>query len=116
MKKGYFLEPKQVLVFNNAKVLIAIVRSLHSAAQLTLCNLHSISFCCTGKYVMSGGFYFRHLNPKILIEVEDLDNLKLEVYDKMCGENREYYTVRQLARMRKHLMKFRQARKNRENL
>lgn len=116
MRKGYFLEPKQVLIFNNAKVLVGIVRSLHSAADLTLCNLQAISFCCTGKYIMTGGFYFRHINPKILIEIEDLDNLKLEEYDKMCGEKRKYYSIHILARKKEKMMMYRKAKREKRPL
>ena len=39
-----------VLIFNGAQVLVAVTRSLHSAAELTKGNLQAISFCCTGKY------------------------------------------------------------------
>ena len=109
MRKSLFKEPKQVLIFNNAKVLVAITRSLHSAAQLTFCNLQSISFCCTGRYIMTGGYYFRHVNPNILIGLDDLDNLKLEEYDKMCGEKRIYYTIHQLAKKRESMVKYRKA-------
>ena len=70
--KGPFLPSKQLLVFNGAYVLIAVVRSLHSAAELTKGNLQAISFCCTGKYVCSGGLYFRHLHPDVEIELADL--------------------------------------------
>lgn len=37
-----------VLIFNGAQVLVAVTRSLHSAAELTKGNLQAISFCCTG--------------------------------------------------------------------
>ncbi|GAB6121390.1 hypothetical protein [Dysgonomonas termitidis] len=100
MRKSPYKEPKQVLIFNNAKVLIAIVRSLHAASELSFCNLQAISFCCLGKYISTGGYYFRHVHPDIAIEPEDLDNLKLEEYDRMCGEERLYYSSRQLARKR----------------
>lgn len=46
--KGPFLPSKQLLVFNGAYVLIAVVRSLHSAADFSGINLQSISFSCTG--------------------------------------------------------------------
>jgi len=94
MTKTCFKDPKLVLVFNASKVLIAIVRSLHSAAQLSGGNLQAISFCCVGKYVSSGGFYFRHVHPNIEIELSDLDNLKLDEYDKLCGEHERRYHPR----------------------
>ena len=100
MRKSNFKEPKNVLVFNGARVLIAIVRSLHSASILSGGNLQAISFCCTGKYISTGGFYFRHVHPDIEIEIGDLDTLKLDEYDRMCGEKRRYHSVREMARRR----------------
>ncbi|GAB6013307.1 hypothetical protein [Viscerimonas tarda] len=100
MRRSNFKEPKHVLVFNGARVLIAIVRSLHSAAEFSRGNLQAISFCCTGRYVTSGGYYFRHVHPEIEVETGDLDNLKLEEYDAMCGEDRKYHSVREMAKKR----------------
>ena len=79
-----------VLIFNGAQVLVAVTRSLHSAAELTKGNLQAISFCCTGKYVCSGGLYFRHLHPDVEIELADLGTLMLKDYDALCGEKRTY--------------------------
>lgn len=103
MRNSSFKRPKMVLVFNGAQVLIAIVRSLHSAAELTKGNPQAISFCCTGRYICSGGWYFRYIHPDIEIELSDVDSLKLQEYDKMCGEKRRYYTVRKMARKRRIL-------------
>ena len=86
MRRSTFKRPKMVLIFNGAQVLVAVTRSLHSAAELTKGNLQAISFCCTGKYVCSGGLYFRHLHP--------------EDYDALCGEKRTYYPVRKMAHKR----------------
>ena len=71
MRRSTFKRPKMVLIFNGAQVLVAVTRSLHSAAELTKGNLRAISFCCTGKYVCSGGLYFRHLHPDVEIELAD---------------------------------------------
>lgn len=100
MRKSKFKEPKTVLVFNGAQVLIAITRSLHSAQSLSGGNLQAISFSCTGKYISTGGFYYRHVHPDIQIEMSDLDNLKLRDYDEMCGEKRRYHSVREMAKKR----------------
>ena len=86
MRRSKFKRPKMVLIFNGAQVLIAVTRSLHSAAELTKGNLQSISFCCTGRYVYSGGFYFRHLHDDVEIEMSDLGTLLLQEYDELCGE------------------------------
>ncbi len=100
MRRSSFKRPKMVLIFNGAQVLIAVTRSLHSAAELTKGNLQAISFCCTGKYVCSGGLYFRHLHPDVEIEVAELGVLQLQDYDALCGEKRTYYSVRQMAHKR----------------
>lgn len=94
MRRSSFKRPKMVLIFNGAQILVAITRSLHSAAELTKGNLQAISFCCTGKYICSGGFYFRHLHPNVEIELQDLGTLQLQDYDSLCGEKRTYYSVR----------------------
>ena len=100
MRRSSFKRPKMVLIFNGAQILVAITRSLHSAAELTKGNLQAISFCCTGKYICSGGFYFRHLHPNVEIELQDLGTLQLQDYDSLCGEKRTYYSVRQMAHKR----------------
>jgi hypothetical protein len=115
MRKSEFREPKQVLIFNRAKTLIAIVRSLHSVSELTFGNLQAISFCCTGKYITTGGHYFRHIHPNVIIELGDLDHLQLEEYDKMCGEKRKYYSLRELVRKEKMQMKYRKAKWDKKN-
>lgn len=112
MRKSKFKEPKTVLVFNGAQVLIAIVRSLHSASLLSGGNLQAISFSCTGKYISTGGFYYRHVHPEIIIEIGDLDNLKLKDYDKMCGEKRRYHSVREMAKKRTQNEEKRKNKKN----
>lgn len=100
MRKNSFKSPKTVLIFNGARTLTSIVCSLHCTAELTRGNLQAISFCCTGKYVCSGGLYFRHLHPEVEIDVSDLGTLQLQDYDRMCGEERAYYSVRKMARKR----------------
>jgi hypothetical protein len=100
MEKQKFKAPKYVLIFSHTKVLIAIVRSVHAAAKLTNGNLQAISFACTGKYIASGGYYFRHIQPDMKVRVEDLNQLKLEEYDDRCGNVRCYYSTKELAQMR----------------
>ena len=102
MRRSSFKRPKVVLIFNGAQILIGITRSLHSAAELTNGNTQAISFCCTGRRKTSGGFYFRHLHDDVEIEMSDLGALLLREYDKLCGEERDYYTVRQMAHKREN--------------
>lgn len=101
MRKSRFKQPKNVLIFNGARTLISITRSLQAASLLTGGNLQAISFCCLGRYISTGGFYYRHIHPDIEIDLTDLnDSLNLEEYDRMCGEKRRYHTVREMARRR----------------
>ena len=101
MKNSPFKKPKQVLVFNGAQILVAVFRSLNTASEISKGNLQAISFSCTGKYISTGGFYFRHLHPNIEIEMTDLDSLKLSDYDRMCGAERKYHTIKKMAKKRK---------------
>jgi len=89
-----------VLIFNGARVLVAIVRSLHSAAELTRENKSAIHNCCTGKSVRSGAYYYRQLHPDILLEMDDLDKLTLKEYDDLCGIKRKYISTRKMAHIR----------------
>ena len=72
MRRSKFKRPCKVLVFNGTRVLVAIVRSLNSAAELTHGNLVAIHNCCTGKSVRSGAYYYRQLHPDIFIDMDDL--------------------------------------------
>ena len=100
MRKSKFRRPQTILIFNGARVLIAIVRSLNSAAELTHTLPASIYNCCIGKNVRSGVYYYRQLHPDILIDLSDLDNLKLEEYDSLCGAQRKYISTKEMARIR----------------
>lgn len=100
-QKNPFKRPKQVLVFNGAYMLVAIVRSLHSAAELSGSNLQAISFCCTGKYAATGGYYFRHCGDAD-VPTSDLGKLKLQDFDRLCGVTRRYYSTRAMAHKRSY--------------
>lgn len=102
MRRSKFKRPKMVLIFNGAQTLIAVTRSLNSAAELTKGNVQAISFCCTGRYISSGSLYFRHLLDSVEIEIADIGTLQLPEYDDLCGVQREYYTVRQMAHRREN--------------
>ena len=100
MRRSKFRRPQTILIFNGARVLIAIVRSLCCAAELTHSQPAAIHNCCTGKTVRSGAYYYRQLHPDILIDLSDLDNLKLEEYDSLCGTQRKYISTKEMARIR----------------
>lgn len=95
-----YLAPKQVLVFCPARKLIAIVRSMNSAAEMTGAKNKAVLMACRGCYVATAGFYFRCLHPDILVGTEDLDTLTLEEYDALCGEHRRYLPTKKLKALR----------------
>lgn len=100
MRRSKFKRPCKVLIFNGARVLVAIVRSLHCAAELTHENKSAIHNCCTGKSVRSGAYYYRQLHPDVLLEMDDLDKLTLKEYDDLCGVTRKYVSTRKMAHIR----------------
>jgi hypothetical protein len=51
--------------------------------------------------VSAGGYYYRHIHPDVEITTDDLDELKLPEYDKLCGEKRRYHTSREMNRRHK---------------
>ena len=98
-KRGLFKRPKQVLIFNGCYTLIAIIRSLNSVTDLTCFNTQSVSFACTGKYVSTNGFYFRHLHPDIEVVNSDVGELVLQDYDKLCFDTtRRYHSNKEMVR------------------
>lgn len=101
MNRSPFHQPKPVLIFNGAYILVGITRSIRSASEISGGNAQAISFACTGKYISANNFYFRHVHPDIEIEMADLDTLKLQDYDKMCNIERRYHSVREMARRRR---------------
>ena len=103
MRRSKFRRPNNVLIFNGARVLIAIVRSLNSAAELAHTLPASIYNCCIGENVRSGVYYYRQLHPDIMIDLSDLDNLKLEEYDSLCGDQRKYISTKDMARIRQRV-------------
>lgn len=106
MKNNPFQNAKPVLIFNTKQVLVAIASSLHTTSDLTSGNVQSISFACTGRYVHSGGLYFRHLSDSILLEIDDIGSLQLQEYDRMCCNiNRKYYAYRELREIRQLTLK-----------
>ena len=107
MRRSKFVRPKVVLIFNGAKHLIAITRSIRSATELTKGSRSSISACCIGKHKSSGDFYFRHLHDDVEIEISDLGTLLLAEYDELCGVERDYYTMKEMVkkRVRKEIKK-----------
>jgi len=91
MAKISMHEPKKTLIFNPARVLIGVVRSVRAAAELTQTTAQGISNAANGKAITSTGYYWRHECPdKVEIEISDIGVLTLEEYDEMCDLKRSY--------------------------
>ena len=73
----------QILIFNVSGELVAIARSIRSAAELTKVDETEIKLCCESRLSISGQFYFRY-NVESLIADDILDKLNIEEYDKLC--------------------------------
>lgn len=73
----------QILIFNAARELVAIARSVRSAVELTKVAENDIKLCCENQSSDSGHYCFRY-NVKPLIADDTLDKLNIEEYDKLC--------------------------------
>ena len=73
----------QVLIFNATGELVAIARSVRSAAELTKVDENDIKLCCENQLSISEQYCFRY-NVKPLIVDDTLNKLNIEEYDKLC--------------------------------
>lgn len=73
----------QVLIFNAAGELVAIVRSVRSAAELTKVDETEIKLCCENRLHISGQYCFRY-NVDPSIADDTLGKLTIDEYDKLC--------------------------------
>ena len=73
----------QILIFNASGELVAIARSIRSAAELTKVTENEIKLCCENQSSDSGHYCFRY-NVKPLIADDTLNKLNIEEYDKLC--------------------------------
>ena len=99
-KRSIFNAPKIVLVFNNQRVLISMYKSLNVASQAMNISAQSISLCCLGNRISCYGCYFRYYYSDKVEIVPHLDfgRLRVEEYDRMCGEVRRYRDSKELSR------------------
>ena len=73
----------QILIFNAAGELVAIARSIRSAAELTKVDENDIELCCENRLSISGQYCFRH-NVDPSIADDTLGKLTIDEYDKLC--------------------------------
>jgi hypothetical protein len=86
-----------VFIFNEHRILTGVEKSLYCTSEAYRISAQTISLCCTGKRISSNGFYFRHSHPNVRIDIyEDVDNLTLEEYDELCGEQKRYHSTREM--------------------
>lgn len=108
---------KQVLVFNNRRVLVSIAKSANSLSYLLNTTSGNISQACTGTLISLCNHYFRYTDPSIEIELSDIGKLKLEEYDQLCGIQRAYRTNSNMAKRKniKYYKQFKQAKNESQN-
>lgn len=74
----------QVLIFNATGELVAIARSIRSAAELTKVDETEIKLCCENRLHISGQYCFRYdVEPSIVAD-DAFGKLTIDEYDKLC--------------------------------
>ena len=73
----------QILIFNAVRELVAIARSVRSAAELTKVDETEIKLCCENRLHISRQFCFRY-NVDLSIADDTLGKLTTDEYDKLC--------------------------------
>ena len=73
----------QILIFNAAGELVAIARSIRSAAELTRVDENEIKLCCENRLSISGQYCFRY-NVDPSIADDTLGKLTIAEHNKLC--------------------------------
>ena len=73
----------QILIFNAAGELVAIARSIRSAAELTKVDENEIKLCCEDRQNRTEQYYFRY-NVEPSIVDDTLGKLTIAEYNKLC--------------------------------
>ena len=73
----------QVLIFNATGELVAIARSIRSAAELTKVDENDIKLCCENQLSLSGQYYFRYNTEPPIVD-DTLGKLTIDEYDNLC--------------------------------
>ena len=73
----------QILIFNASGKLVAIARSIRSAAELTKVDENEIQLCCENRQNRTEQYYFRY-NVEPPIVNDTLGKLTIAEYDKLC--------------------------------
>ena len=73
----------QILIFNAAGELVAIARSVRSAAELTKVDENEIKLCCENRQNLTEQYYFRYNTEPTIAGDDALGNLTIAEYDKL---------------------------------
>ena len=73
----------QVLIFNVTGELVAIARSVRSAAELTKVDENEIKLCCENRQNRTEQYFFRY-NVEPPIVDDTLGKLTIAEYNKLC--------------------------------
>ena len=73
----------QILIFNATGELVAIARSVRSAAELTKVDENEIKLCCENRQNRTEQYYFRY-NVEPPIVDDTLGKLTIAEYNKLC--------------------------------
>ena len=74
----------QILIFNATGDLVAIARSIRSAAELTKVDENDIKLCCENRQNLSGQYCFRYNIESSIAGDDAFGKLNIEEYDKLC--------------------------------
>ena len=74
----------QILIFNASEELVAIARSIRSAAELTKVDENEIKLCCENQYSDSRHYCFRYNVESSMADDDAFGKLTIAEYDKLC--------------------------------
>ena len=74
----------QILIFNAAGELVAIARSIRSAAELTKVDENEIKLCCENRQNRTEQYYFRYNVEPSIVGDDAFGKLTIDEYDKLC--------------------------------
>ena len=74
----------QILIFNAAGELVAIARSVRSAAELTKVAENEIKLCCENQLSDSGHYCFRYNVESSMADDDAFGKLTIAEHNKLC--------------------------------
>ena len=74
----------QILIFNATGELVAIARSVRSAAELTKVDENEIKLCCENRQNISGQYCFRYNVEPSIVGGDAFGKLTIDEYNKLC--------------------------------